>query len=91
MIDLSKNNSHISSLRVVSKREEDSYAVRIPIKEDKFSLVLPEGYIKWPEGKPYPDPVRIKIDDERNLWLNFGVSKKHGFYASLKIDENGEQ
>lgn len=81
-----------SILRIVAKREDEKepFAVNVPVKEDEFSLVLPNGYINWPEGKPYPDPVRVEIDDEKSLWLNFGVSKKHGFYATLNISENSK-
>lgn len=80
-----------STLRIVAKRKEnkDPYTVKVPVKEDKFSLVLPNGYIDWPEDRPYPNPVRVAIDEEKNLWINFGVSKNHGFYATLEISENG--
>lgn len=80
----------VSFLRVVAKREEgkEPYAVNIPVKGDTFSLVLPNGYINWPEGKPYPDPIRVTIDETRGLWVNFGVSKDDGFYASLKVSKN---
>lgn len=83
----------VSTLRIVAKRGEDKepYTVNIPVKGDTFSLVLPSGYINWPEGKPYPDPVRIGIDETKNLWVNFGASKDHGFYASLKVSENGRE
>ncbi len=85
-------SSDVSTLRIVSKRDEDEepYTVNIPVKENKFSLVLPEGYIEWPKGKPFPEPIRVQIDETKNLWLNFGVSNKHGFYVSLNVSENGE-
>ncbi len=81
-----------STLRIVAKKEKDEepFTVNIPVKENKFSLVLPNGFINWPKGKPYPDPIRVKIDEEKNLWLNFGVSKEHGFYATMNISENTE-
>ncbi|MBS3815481.1 MAG: hypothetical protein KGY45_02820 [Hadesarchaea archaeon] len=83
----------VSTLRIVAKRDGDKepYTVKIPVKGDTFSLVLPSGFINWPEGKPYPDPVRMTVDDSRNLWLNFGVSNQHGFYASLNVSENGKK
>lgn len=83
-------NDKVSTLRIVAKREEgnDPYTVNIPVKGDTFSLVLPNGYINWPEKRPYPDSIRVKIDEEKNLWINFNVSKKHGFYSSLKFSEN---
>lgn len=78
----------ISTLRIVAKREgKDPYTVKIPVKGNTFSLVLPKGFINWPEGKPYPDSIRVEVDETRNVWVNFGVSKEHGFYASLRIDE----
>ena len=79
----------ISRLRVVAKREDkDPYVVNIPVKGDTFSLVLPSGYINWPEGKPYPDAIRVELDEERSLWVNFDVSSQHGFYTSLNIGDN---
>lgn len=81
----------ISTLRIVAKREDkDPYTVNIPVKGDVFSLVVPNGYINWPDGKPYPDSIRVAIDDNRSLWINFGVSKEHGFYTSLRIGEAKE-
>lgn len=78
----------ISTLRIVAKRDgNDPYTVNIPVKGDTFSLVLPNGYVNWPEGKPYPDSIRVTIDDTQSLWVNFGVSKEHGFYTSLRIGE----
>jgi hypothetical protein len=83
-----KETRSSSKLRVVSKRaEKDPYTVSIPVKEGTFSLVLPNGYVDWPEGKPYPNSVRVTIDENRSLWVNFGASKTHGFYASLRIGE----
>lgn len=86
-------NDDVSTFRVVAKRDgdKDPFTANIPVKEDTFSLVLPTGYVNWPQGKPYPDPIRVPIDEEKNLWLNFGVSSKHGFYASLKVSKNGEK
>lgn len=83
----------ISKLRIVAKRGEDRdpYTVKIPVKGDIFSLVLPSGHINWPEGKPYPDSIKITIDETKNLWVNFGASKKHGFYSTLKISEDGRE
>lgn len=81
-------DSDVSTLRIVAKRNgKDPYVVNIPVKGNTFSLVLPSGYVNWPEGKPYPDSVRIALDDMRSLWVNFGVSKEHGFYTSLRIGE----
>lgn len=82
-----------SKLRIVSKREnsDEPFTVNVPVKEDTFSLVLPNGSINWPEGRPYPDPIRVKIDEEKSLWVNFGVSEKYGFYATLKVSEHSEQ
>ena len=81
----------VSTLRIVAKREgREPYTAKIPVKGDTFSLVLPNGYINWPEGKPYPDSIRVAIDETRNLWVNFGVSKEHGFYTSLRIGESGK-
>lgn len=84
--------TEVSTLRIVAKKEENEepYTVNIPVKEKKFSLVLPNGYINWPEGKPYPDPIRVEIDEEKALWLNFGVSEEHGFYATVNISEKDE-
>ncbi len=81
-----------STLRIVAKKEEEEepFTVNIPVKENKFSLVLPNGFINWPKGKPYPDPIEVKIDEEKSLWLNFGVSEEYGFYATMNISENGE-
>jgi hypothetical protein len=62
-----------------------------PVKGDTVSLVLPSGYINWPEGKPYPDSIRVTIDETRSLWVNFGVSREHGFYTSLRIGEARRQ
>ncbi len=91
--DIDIDDEEISKFRIVAKREGDKepFTTDVPIKKDTFSLVLPGGYINWPEGKPYPDPVRVSIDEKRNLWLNFGVSSEHGFYASLKVSENVEE
>jgi hypothetical protein len=81
----------VSTLRIVAKRDEkDPYTVGIPVKGNTFSLVLPNGYINWPEGKPYPDPIRVTLDETHSLWVNFGVSKEHGFYASLRIGKPKE-
>ncbi len=81
----------VSTLRIVAKRDgNDPYTVNIPVKGDTFSLVLPNGYVNWPEGKPYPDSIRVTIDETRSLWVNFGVSKEHGFYTSLRIGEPRE-
>jgi len=81
----------VSTLRIVAKREgREPYTAKIPVKGDTFSLVLPNGYINWPEGKPYPDSIRVAIDETRSLWVNFGVSKEHGFYTSLRIGESRE-
>jgi hypothetical protein len=81
----------ISTLRIVAKREDkDPYTVNIPVKGDVFSLVIPNGYVNWPDGKPYPDSIRVAIDDDRSLWVNFGISKEHGFYTSLRIGEVSE-
>lgn len=78
----------VSTLRIVAKREDkDPYTVNIPVKGDVFSLVIPNGYVNWPDGKPYPDSIRVAIDDDRSLWVNFGISKEHGFYTSLRIGE----
>ncbi len=84
--------SKASTLRIVAKKEQDEepFTVNIPVKENKFSLVLPNGFINWPKGKPYPDPIKVKIDEEKHLWLNFGVSEEYGFYATMNISENGE-
>lgn len=80
---------NISRLRIVAKRKDkDPYVVNIPVKGDTFSLVLPSGYINWPEGRPYPDDIRVKLDEEKSLWVNFDVSSNHGFYTSLNIGEN---
>lgn len=91
--DVDTDSDKISKFRIVAKREgdKDPFTADVPVKKDTFSLVLPGGYINWPEGKPFPDPIRISIDEKRNLWLNFGVSNKHGFYASLKVSENGDE
>lgn len=81
----------VSTLKIVAKREgREPYTAKIPVKGDTFSLVLPNGYINWPEGKPYPDSIRVAIDETRSLWVNFGVSKEHGFYTSLRIGESRE-
>jgi len=81
----------ISTLRIVAKRDEkEPYTANIPVKGNVFSLVIPNGYINWPNGKPYPDSIRVAIDDSRSLWINFGVSKEHGFYTSLRIGEPRE-
>lgn len=77
-----------TTLRIVAKRDgKDPYTANIPVKGDTVSLVLPNGYVNWPEGKPYPDSIRVAIDETRNLWVNFGASKEHGFYTSLRISE----
>jgi hypothetical protein len=79
----------LSTLRIVAKREgREPYTAKIPVKGNNFSIVLPNGYINWPEGKPYPDSIRVAIDETRSLWVNFGVSKEHGFYTSLRIGES---
>lgn len=84
-------SDEISKLRIVAKREEkDPYVVNIPVKGDTLSLVLPNGYINWPEGKPYPDSIKVEIDESHDLWVNFGASKKYGFYTSLKTGKNTE-
>lgn len=83
--------NEISTLRIVAKRDgKDPFTVNIPVKGDTFSLVIPNGYVNWPEGKPYPDSIRVTIDDTRSLWVNFGVSKEHGFYTSLRVGESGK-
>ncbi len=80
---------NISTLKIVAKRnEKDPYVANIPVKGNKFSLVLPSGFVNWPDGKPYPDSIRLTIDETHSLWVNFGVSKEHGFYASLRIGES---
>lgn len=83
----------VSTLRIVAKRQEgkEPYTAKIPVKGDTFSLVLPSGYVNWPDGKPYPDSIRVTIDETRSLWVNFGVSREHGFYTSLRIGENRKQ
>jgi len=79
----------VSTLKIVAKRDgKEPYTAKIPVKGDTFSLVLPNGYINWPKGKPYPDSIRVAIDETRSLWVNFGVSKEHGFYTSLRIGES---
>jgi len=81
----------VSTLRIVAKRDgKEPYTAKIPVKGDIFSLVLPSGYINWPKGKPYPDSIRVAIDETRSMWVNFGVSKEHGFYTSLRIGEPNE-
>ena len=81
----------VSTLRIVAKRDgKEPYTAKIPVKGDTFSLVLPNGYVNWPDGKPYPDSIRVTIDETRSLWVNFGVSKEHGFYTSLRIGEPRE-
>jgi hypothetical protein len=88
---LGELHQEISTLRVVAKREgKDPYTVSVPVKGNTFSLVLPNGYIDWPKGKPYPDSIRVSIDETRSLWVNFGVSKEYGFYASLRIGKPKE-
>ncbi|KXA88896.1 hypothetical protein AKJ57_06155 [candidate division MSBL1 archaeon SCGC-AAA259A05] len=93
IIEEQAETADISTLRVVAKRAKDEkpYTVKVPVKGDTFSLVLPSGYINWPEGKPYPDSIRVPIDGTKNLWVNFNVSKNHGFYTSLKISEIEEE
>lgn len=88
--DAQDETQKISTLRIVAKRQEgkEPYTAKIPVKGDTFSLVLPSGYINWPDGKPYPDSIRVTIDETRSLWVNFGVSREHGFYTSLRIGEN---
>ncbi len=82
----------ISTLRIVAKREgKEPYTANIPVKGDIVSLVIPNGYINWPKGKPYPDSVRVTIDETRSLWVNFGASREHGFYTSLRIGETKKQ
>ncbi len=81
----------ISTLRIVSKRDgEEPYVAEIPVKGSTFSLVIPNGYINWPDGKPYPDSIKVTIDETQSMWVNFGVSKEHGFYTSLRIGEPKE-
>jgi len=81
----------VSILRIVAKRNgRDPYTANIPVKGGRFSLVLPGGYINWPRGRPYPDSIRVAIDETRSLWVNFGVSREHGFYTSLRIGEPRE-
>lgn len=84
---------NVSTLRIVAKRQEgkEPYTAKIPVKGDTFSLVLPSGFVNWPEGKPYPDSIRVVIDETRSLWVNFGVSREHGFYTSLRIGEAKRQ
>jgi len=78
----------ILTLRIVCKRQgKEPYTMSIPVKGDKLSLVIPNGYINWPDGKPYPDSIRVPVDEERSLWVNFGRSKEHGFYTSLRVSE----
>ncbi|MBA7502586.1 hypothetical protein ES706_01179 [subsurface metagenome] len=82
----------ISTLRIVAKREgKEPYTANIPVKGDIVSLVIPNGYVNWPKGKPYPDSVRVTIDETRSLWVNFGASREHGFYTSLRIGEAKKQ
>lgn len=82
----------ISTLRIVAKQEgKGPYTANIPVKGDIVSLVIPNGYINWPKGKPYPDSVRVTIDETRSLWVNFGASREHGFYTSLRIGEAKKQ
>lgn len=89
--DVRSPRGEVSTLRIVAKRDgKDPYTANIPVKGDTFSLVLPGGYINWPKGKPYPDSIRVAIDDTRSLWVNFGVSKDHGFYTSLRVGEPRE-
>ncbi len=83
----------VSTLRIVAKRQggKEPYTAKIPVRGDTFSLVLPSGYVNWPNGKPYPDSIRVTIDEMRSLWVNFGVSREHGFYTSLRIGESKKQ
>ena len=87
MEDIGGKTPRISTLRIVAKRSQgkEPYVANVPVKGDVFSLVLPGGYINWPDGKPYPDSIRVKIDETTSLWVNFGVSREHGFYVSLRV------
>jgi hypothetical protein len=82
-----------SVLRVVTMRgDAQQYSVSIPVRNGTVSLVLPGGYVSWPSGKPYPDPIRLNLGDVKTLWINFGFSREFGFYVSLKTGyrrENG--
>ena len=83
-----KISREVPTLRVVAKRDgKEPYTANIPVKGNTFSLVLPNGYISWPEGKPYPDSIRVTIDEAKSLWVNFGVSNDYGFYVSLRVAE----
>lgn len=92
MKEIENGAQRISTLRVVAKRQQgkEPYVANIPVKGEVFSLVLPNGYISWPDGKPYPDSIRVKVDETRSLWVNFGVSKEHGFYVSLRVGQRGD-
>ena len=89
MKEIRSEAQKISTLRIVAKRQQgkEPYVTNIPIKGDTFSLVLPNGYINWPDGKPYPDSIRVRVDETRNLWVNFGVSREYGFYVSLRVSQ----
>ena len=92
MKEIENGAQRISTLRVVAKRQQgkEPYVANIPVKGEVFSLVLPNGYISWPDGKPYPDSIRVRVDETRSLWVNFGVSKEHGFYVSLRVGQRGD-
>lgn len=79
------------TLRVVALRGNgEPYTVSIPVKSGVLSLVLPNGYVSWPSGKPYPDSIRVNLEGG-TLWVNFGFSREFGFYVSLKGGRNGGQ
>jgi len=72
-------------LRVVALRETGNpYSMSIPMRDKQISLVLPNGYLNWPAGKPYPDSVKVNLGNGGAIWVNFGYSREFGFYVSIK-------
>lgn len=80
---------NVPTLRLVALRGDGNpYTVSIPVRNGMFSLVLPNGYVSWPAGKPYPESIRVSLEHD-TLWVNFGFSREFGFYVSLKAGKNG--
>ncbi|MEM2878319.1 MAG: hypothetical protein QXG10_02075 [Candidatus Hadarchaeales archaeon] len=90
MKDTSRCDEHAvirgpATLRIVALRDgKEPYSVAIPVKDGKLSIVLPNGYINWPAGKPYPDSMKVSLGENGEMWVNFGFSREFGFYVSIK-------
>jgi hypothetical protein len=76
----------VPTLQLSIPKEGGGYQnVDVRIKH-RLTLFLPKGSHIEMKGR-LVDHVRVPIDERRSIYINFGTSKKVGFYASLKLYE----